>query len=160
MKRLLGVILIISLLVSATGGESSFAAAGPQCSNFTFQDDAQQILDKYGYAESLDVDGDGIACNELPRKPPQLIGTLSGRIASMDEHFRLIGVTEDEHFRLNLAGVVFEAPSANCNVDPIEAIESMFPPGNNIFFLSEASDPIREIDDGYRLVGSAWLYGI
>lgn len=161
MKHILTtVIVVLATLLGTLGSEPVFAAAGPQCSNFTFQEDAQSILDQYGYAESLDLDGDGVACDELPAKPKELAGAISGRIASMDDDFQLIGVTEDKHFRLTLAGVAFAGPTADCGVDPVDAIESMFPPGNNVFFFSEGSDPIQEVEDGYRLIGSAWLYGI
>ncbi|MGI8406595.1 MAG: hypothetical protein ACR2OE_17845 [Thermomicrobiales bacterium] len=48
------------------------AGAGLKCSNFTFQDDAQEYMDSDPIsAERLDPDGNGVACENLPQKPAE-----------------------------------------------------------------------------------------
>jgi predicted metalloprotease len=60
---------VLLLIVSAPGAFTAGAAQGVTCASFSYQEDAQAVLDAgAGDRLGLDPDGDGIACNELPRR--------------------------------------------------------------------------------------------
>jgi len=104
------------------------AALGPECSWFTYQEEAQRWFDRGPeFAPLLDEDGDGVACGHLPvyaqeHEQPDPIpsgalkakvqdvendGTLTVLIRSKEESVRLIGV--------ELAPVAFPAPTGPCS---------------------------------------------
>lgn len=68
----------MALLVSGCGGGGGGGAGAPadrDCSDFATQEDAQAFFDRNGGSPSnnvsgLDNDGDGIACEGLPRRAP------------------------------------------------------------------------------------------
>ena len=77
------VLLALAVAVGCTlvGSPASANHVGDRnCSDFTFQEDAQAHLAAHtGDPDGLDGDGDGIACQSLPRRGGSLASTGAGQ---------------------------------------------------------------------------------
>lgn len=156
MKRLaLGLVL----LVAVTGWQPAGAAAGPQCSWFVFQEDAQAAMSQFVYAEGLDPDGDGVACNELPPRPGELVGAEAGRINRVDKDFALRGASATRNISVILAGIDFTQPMG-CGMDTLGALEAMFPQGTNVFVFPDPAIPVQEVGSSENVRFTGWVYGV
>lgn len=146
--------VFLSLIPSHTN-----AAAGPQCSWFIFQDDAQAAMSQFVYAEGLDPDGDGVACNQLPPRPAELIGAEAARINRVEDDLTLVGASAHRNIKVVLAGIDF-TQAAGCEMDATAILSEMFPDGTNVFILPDSSVPIQELGGVDNVQITGWVYGV
>lgn len=57
-------LVLILVMQACGGGDGGGGGNGSTCSDFKYQEDAQDH-----YQPQLDADNDGIACENLPRRP-------------------------------------------------------------------------------------------
>src|SRR4051812_11657057 len=102
--RQLGVLSVVLVgLISGCGGGGGAPEDSAQCSNFTYQEDAQAAF--AAGATQLDADKDGIACESLPSRtaPTPTIaqgfytGTLTGSTSSQ---FQLLALENGDVWSL------------------------------------------------------------
>jgi hypothetical protein len=120
---MIAIAIAISLLASFPRAPAAYAALGPECSWYDYQSDAQhdlnQVLENYPEiiesVRQLDVDGDGVACPDLPQRPSALehatrvVGNFEpsfvGDVEPRSDSVEFEGVGYSARYNVRLAGV-------------------------------------------------------
>ncbi len=151
-----GAALVVPLLVLALAAlsfGSTSAAAGPQCSYYIFQDEAQAVLDTYGYAETLDPDGDGVACNELPARPDFLQDAITVVLSAVKPGPIIKAYSNGTPYTITLAGLEAFDPAACAGKRTEQLLAEMLP--SKTRFLIQVLGPSQ----GDDVLALAWLPG-
>lgn len=132
--------LLVAILALAAQITPTNAAAGVGCDFFDYQDDAQSSLESYpAKTQQLDLDIDGIACNELPPGPANLAGAerMRGNFDRDAARPLLSGAGDSLHFKVELAFVSLVPPPLGSN-----ACDD-FPTSETVFTLFDVEDSAR-----------------
>ena len=195
-KIALVVVSLAIMLIPTILSDTALGAAGIPCSYFIYQGDAQEALDdqKINYptlsTESLDPDGNGVACEDLSAKPlvlndaemvrvpmsntfqrtKDLAGTglsplaLPGAPAGAGD--ALINMTGIDHYWVTLLGVRTRASGASCTGDYVAAATTLFTPdpeatAAQTFFLGFEPERSPEMIPGLDIkLGAGWVWSI
>jgi hypothetical protein len=155
------------------------AAVGPDCSWYDYQSDAQydldQVLENYPSIietfRQLDPDGDGIACPELPQRPPVLESAIRIR-GQFDPSYDFVGIEGSGYsawYDVRLAGVSLDpranevARDATCSDlvtnDEIARLFALSGGTARQFYLESATRealPAGDEDGRHSVTASAW----
>ncbi len=161
----------IHLLVLVLIGVSSFpfhkhtalAAEGLKCSSFTYQEDAQQLLDDSN-AGRLDPDGNGIACEELPSdgRPDEIRESVKISIGYSPQ----FPVAQGDNYRIFLGGIgdldlIEDARGVECaDIIDRNTLETIFPDPTVVYLQDEHGEVPGESDvsDYENFVPNALLW--
>lgn len=101
-RILLLVLVLIGVSCFPLHKHTALAAEGLKCSNFSYQEDAQQLLSDSN-ASRLDPDGNGIACEELPSdgRPDEIRESVKISIGYSSR----FPVAQGDDYRIFLGGI-------------------------------------------------------
>lgn len=183
-SRVMGAFLLLSLLVGlgyrlTDTSAVALAAQGPSCSFYDYQSDAQydfdRVLEEYPSIvenyRNLDIDDDGIACQELPQRPQMLMGTerIRGNFDDNSDFLSIDGAGYSAEYAVTIAGVSVDrksndaSESAECpEVTGNEALKSLFALPDVLarqFYIESSNDqdiPPTDADGTFDVSALVW----